>query len=98
MAVSLQTTAAIVANRTKLLLGSGRKKQPDAVNIDIVSSTEPDICHNLNCTPRPLPSDWFEECAAHDVIEHLEDTVAVMEEIHRVCRDGAIVRITVPHF
>lgn len=30
MAVSLQTTAAIVANRTKLLLGSGRKKHPDA--------------------------------------------------------------------
>lgn len=45
-----------------------------------------------------LPEDHFEECVAFDVIEHLGDIVRVMEEIHRVCEDGACVRITVPHF
>ena len=54
--------------------------------------------HNLNRLPWPLPSDQFEQCDLYDVIEHLEDIVAVMEEIHRVCRNGAVVRITVPHF
>jgi SAM-dependent methyltransferase len=82
----------------KLCIGSGNKKREDAVNIDVVSSTKPDICHNLNETPWPLPDSWFEECHAYDVIEHLNDIVATMEEIHRVCRHGAIVRITVPHF
>src|SRR5690606_13112739 len=46
----------------------------------------------------PLPSDQFTEVLAHDVIEHLDDVVATMEEIHRVSRDGAVVRITLPHF
>jgi hypothetical protein len=32
------------------------------------------------------------------VLEHLDRLVEVMDEIHRVCRHGAIVRITVPHF
>ena len=87
-----------LAHFKKLVLGCGRKKQPDAVNVDIVSSTKPDICYNLNRTPWPLPDDWFEECDLYDVIEHLDDVVKAMEEIHRVCRNGAVVRITVPHF
>jgi SAM-dependent methyltransferase len=91
-------TSDFLADRKKLLLGSGNKKQPDAVNVDIVASTGPDLCYNVNCMPWPLPSDRFEECSAYDVVEHLDDTVAIMEEIHRVCRDGAVVRITVPHF
>jgi SAM-dependent methyltransferase len=98
MTKSNQTISGVIAGRKKLSLGSGNKKQADAVNIDIVSSTEPDLCHNLNRLPWPLPNDWFEECTAYDVIEHLDDIVAIMEEIHRVCRHGAIVRITVPHF
>jgi SAM-dependent methyltransferase len=85
-------------DRRKLCLGSGNKKTPDAVNIDIVEDTNPDICHNLNSLPWPLPDNQFEECVAFDVIEHLDDIVRVLEEIHRVCKPGAVVRITVPHF
>src|SRR5207237_10160930 len=48
--------------------------------------------------PWPLPADHFREVLANDVIEHLDDIVGSMQEIHRVCRDGAVVRITVPHF
>jgi hypothetical protein len=98
MATSVPADFIFSANRRKLCLGSGRKKQDDAVNVDIVSSTRPDICHNLNQTPWPLPDNWFDECSAYDVIEHLDNIVATMEEVHRVCRNGAVVRITVPHF
>jgi hypothetical protein len=35
---------------------------------------------------------------AYDVIEHLDNVIAVMEEIHRVSAASAIVRITLPHF
>ena len=42
--------------------------------------------------------DRFNEVFAYDVLEHCADLIAVMEELHRVCRDGAVVRITVPHF
>jgi predicted SAM-dependent methyltransferase len=84
--------------RETLNLGCGLKRVPEAVNLDITPATHPDVVHDLNSVPWPLPDDHFSEVLAYDVIEHLENFVAVMEEIHRVCRDGAVVRITVPHF
>ena len=81
-----------------LNLGCGRKKMPGAVNVDISAQVGADVVHNLAQLPWPLPSDTFREVHAMDVIEHLDDTLAAMGEIHRVCRGGALVHITVPHF
>lgn len=81
-----------------LNLGCGRKHVADAVNLDLRPSTDPDVVHDLNRLPWPFPSGCFSRVLAYDVIEHLDDVVATMEEIHRVCRDGAVVQITVPHF
>lgn len=81
-----------------LNLGCGRKRRADAVNVDITSDTAPDVVHDLDVRPWPFPDGWFREVYAQDVIEHLDDTVAVMEELHRVCANGAIVHITLPHF
>jgi SAM-dependent methyltransferase len=83
---------------TRLNLGCGRKKIAGALNVDINPDLEPDLAHDLNRRPWPIPSDSFAEVLANDVIEHCEDVIATMEEIHRVACDGAIVRITVPHF
>lgn len=90
--------AAVRHGRDVLNLGSGRKHMASALNVDVVADTSPDVVHDLNARPWPLPSGHFREVFAHDVIEHLADVVATMEEIHRVCRDGAVVRLTVPHF
>jgi SAM-dependent methyltransferase len=87
-----------IATRTVLHLGAGRKYQPDAVNVDVVAATKPDVVHDLDCRPWPFPDDHFSEVRAHDVIEHLDDVVRTMEEIYRVARDGALVKVTVPHF
>jgi hypothetical protein len=81
-----------------LNLGSGRRRIAGAVNIDISDQVGADVVHDLTALPWPLPSDRFREVHAQDVIEHLSDTVRVMEEIHRICRNGAQVHITVPHF
>jgi SAM-dependent methyltransferase len=86
------------AQRTKLNLGCGNKHLPDAVNLDVTADTSPDVVHNLNVRPWPFPDDSFTEVLAYDVIEHLDDIIGTMEEIHRVCRDGAVVKITVPHY
>lgn len=88
----------LLGQRSILHLGSGKKYDPAAVNIDVVSATNPDIVHDLNVRPWPLPDDHFTEVRAYDVIEHLDDVVTSMEEIHRVCRGGAVVKITLPHF
>jgi SAM-dependent methyltransferase len=81
-----------------LNLGAGRRRIPGAINVDICRDVGADVVHDLNCTPWPLPSDHFSEVHAQDVLEHLDDLVKAMEEIHRVCRPGAVVHITVPHF
>lgn len=87
-----------IPTRTILHLGAGKKYHPEAVSVDLVASTNPDVVHNLDVTPWPLPDGHFREVWAYDVIEHLADVVKVMEEIHRVCADGAVVKITVPHY
>lgn len=81
-----------------LNLGCGRKHIPGAVNLDVTADTAPDVVHDLDVTPWPFPDGCFSEVLAYDVIEHLHDIVAAMEQIHRVSRDGAVVKITVPHF
>jgi SAM-dependent methyltransferase len=89
-----------MTNPTKqiLNLGCGRKKIVGAVNLDVTSETEPDVVHNLDKAPWPFRDDSFDEVHAYDVIEHTKDIVVTMSEIHRVCRHGAAVNITVPHF
>src|ERR1700722_18034690 len=87
-----------LAKYNVLNLGAGKKRRDDAVNVDLVSATNPELVWDLNRLPWPLPSNHFREVQANDVIEHLDDLISVMEEIHRVCAPGAVVRITVPHY
>jgi hypothetical protein len=81
-----------------LNLGSGLKRVPNAVNVDLRASTNPDIVHDLDSIPWPLPDNHFEGVLLSDSLEHLKDIVATMEEIHRVCQNHAVVWITTPHF
>ena len=90
--------AAAHAPRRVLNLGCGNRRVEGAINLDVTPDTAPDVVHDLDVLPWPFPSDQFREVLANDVIEHLGDTLAVLGEIHRVCADGAVVRITVPHF
>jgi SAM-dependent methyltransferase len=86
------------AGRRVLNLGCGRRRVEGAVNVDVTAETRPDVVHDLDVRPWPFPADHFDEVLAYDVLEHLAETIPALEEIHRVCRRGARVRITVPHF
>ncbi len=83
---------------TTLNLGCGRKHLPGALNVDVTGETSPDVVHDLNVFPWPFPTNHFTEVFMYDVIEHLDNLVPVVNEICRVCRDGASVHVTVPHF
>jgi SAM-dependent methyltransferase len=87
-----------LVDRRVLHLGCGRKHMPDAVNVDLVADVSPDVVHNLEKKPWPFPDNRFDKVVMTDVLEHLDDTIGAMEEIHRVCRNGAKVHIVVPHF
>ena len=54
--------------RTRLNLGSGKKYDPLAVNLDLTEDTRPDVVHDLDCRPWPFPDNRFEAIAMHDVL------------------------------
>ena len=83
---------------TRLNLGCGNRPLPGAVNLDASDRVGADVVHDLNCIPWPFPADTFAEVHAYDVLEHLQDVVRALEEIHRVSRHGAMIHVTVPHF
>lgn len=89
---------ALVHRSERLNLGSGHAYDEAWTNLDITSDTNPDVVHDLNVLPWPFEDDRFVEVRAIDVIEHLDDALATLIELHRVCRNGARVMIVVPHF
>jgi len=84
--------------RAKLHLGSGEKYMPGATNVDLTAGTNPDVVHDLNVRPWPFETSSFDEVHAYDVIEHLDDVLKTVEEIHRVTRPGGVANVIVPHF
>jgi SAM-dependent methyltransferase len=86
------------AARPILHLGSGQKYMRGALNVDLTKDTNPDVVHDLNVRPWPFETSSFDEIHAHDVIEHLDDVLKTLEEIHRVGRPCATLDVTVPHF
>lgn len=78
-------------------LGCGERHIKGAVNIDLFAQNA-DIRHDLNQYPYPFLENSFDEIHAWNVIEHLDDVIAAMHEIHRIGTDGCLVHIRVPHF
>lgn len=69
-----------------------------ALNVDRIAGRGADLVHDLDSVPWPIKDACFERIVATDVLEHLADIVAAMEEIHRIGQPNAIVSITVPHY
>lgn len=80
----------------RLNLGCGLRKKADCLNVDLRG--EPDMVLDLDRHPWPLPRNHFEHAWALDVVEHLADIPAFIEDVHAVLAPGGIVEITTPHF
>lgn len=79
-------------------LGCGVRRREGAVGIDINPKTGADIIHDLNNYPYPFDPSTFDEIYADNVIEHLADVIKVMEELHRIAKPNALIKIDVPYF
>jgi hypothetical protein len=84
----------------RLNLGCGLRRLEGFVNVDKYG--EPDLTHDLETFPWPWADDSVEEIVLNHVLEHLgrdpDVYIKIMKEMYRVCRDGATIRIIVPHF
>ena len=81
-----------------LVIGAGEKHHKDATHIDIRESAKPDIVHDLNERPWPIDSESVHYVIAEDIIEHLDDVVSIVEEIHRILEPNGKVYITTAHY
>ncbi len=82
----------------KLNIGCGNAPKKGFINLDKERLKGADVVHNLDKYPWPFPNNYFEEVYGQDVIEHLQDLFRAMNEIHRICKNGAIVRLIVPYW
>lgn len=81
----------------KLHLGCGLDYKPGYINCDKNPSVRADKHFDLETVPWPFPDNCAEEILMHHVLEHLHNTLAVVEEIHRILKPGGVAIITVPY-
>jgi SAM-dependent methyltransferase len=84
--------------RRVLDLGCGNKKRRGAIGVDFNNRTAADVIHNLNSFPYPFEDSSFDEIYLDNTLEHLDDVMRVMEEVHRICVPRGLVKVIVPYF
>jgi len=72
----------------KILLGCGNERREGWVHVDRARRVHVDVVHDLDECPWPFGFDVAERIEAMDVLEHLQDTVAFMDECWRILKPG----------
>ena len=98
MAVFSAEYADTIPATTRVLeLGCGQiKRVPHSMTLDINPLSVADVIHDLNVIPYPFPDDAFDMIIAEHVLEHLDDVIAVVGELHRITRHGGVLYVEVP--
>ena len=79
-------------------IGCGTNKVPGALGMDFNPRSVADVIHDLDDLPYPFADDEFDEVIGRHVIEHVREPMAVMCELHRITRNGGIVKLVAPHW
>ncbi|APW37328.1 hypothetical protein RD110_09090 [Rhodoferax koreense] len=85
----------------KLNLGSGAKTIDGFLNVDKYPTATTDLVVDLEATPWPWENDSVDEVKFIHSLEHMgrdtETYLNIIRELYRVCRNGAVIAIHVPH-
>ncbi|MFC2081662.1 methyltransferase domain-containing protein [Candidatus Bipolaricaulota bacterium] len=76
-------------------LGCGTAKEEGAIGVDRICLPDVDVIADLDEYPYPFADNTFDVIYLNDVIEHLPDTMATMEDVHRISRPNARIFIRV---
>lgn len=82
----------------KLNLGCGTRPREGYVNLDSFKFEGVNVIHDLDKYPWPFKGNAFDEVYSAHVLEHLADLVRAMEEIWRISKLGAVIKIEVPYY
>jgi len=88
-----------MASKKVLDLGCGfRKRDPAAIGVDLIPTPQTDLICDLGTFPWPFADNTFDRILCYHVLEHVENVVGFIREVHRVAVPGAILEGEVPHF
>lgn len=88
----------MLIKKNKLNLACGKDIKEDYINLDWSKFDGVDVVHDVNKFPWPFKSDTFEEIYCSHILEHVDDMVQAMREIHRISKNGGKVIVFGPHF
>lgn len=81
----------------KLHLGCGDEKLDGYVNCDVSKYANPDKIVDLE-KKLPFANNSVTEVVANHIFEHIKNFNLLMNELHRVCKDGAMIKGKVPFY
>jgi len=83
----------------KIEIGCGdRKRDPDAIGIDILDTSATDIVGDALEVLRALPGESVKAITSFHVFEHLQDIQEIIAEVERVLVPGGEMLVVVPHY
>lgn len=86
----------INGGKMKLNLGCEDKILDGYVNVDIVDRVG-NVTWDLNVIPYPFEDNSIDHILFSHTLPFLDNPIKVMQECHRICKNGAIINISVNH-
>jgi len=80
----------------KLDIGCGPFKQPGCLGVDLLCIPGVDVV--ADATALPFGESSIEYIHSRSTLEHIPALLKAIEELYRVCRDGAEIELVLPHF
>lgn len=82
----------------RINIGGGYKRYEGFLNCDMDPLTKPDFLMELGLDAFPIDDSTVDEVNAFHILEHIgPNFFTLMQELYRVCANGAIINIAVPH-
>jgi ubiquinone/menaquinone biosynthesis C-methylase UbiE len=87
-----------LSDKLKINIGAGYKKYPGLLTVDMDPRCKPDYICDFEKDKLPFEDNSVELVLAEHILEHLGDGFFhLMQEVYRVCCDGAEFHVMVPH-
>lgn len=86
------------ANGLKLNLGCGSDFREGYLNIDKCHLPGVDLLWDLEKTPLPFDDNAVSEVQCSHILEHIVCFLNLMEELHRICKPGAVIHVAAPYY
>ena len=82
----------------RLDLGCGKRPRGGFYSVDHLDMDGVDVVADLNKPLHLLPNDCCEYSYSRHTLEHIQELLPLMREIHRITKRDGTVEIIVPHF